>query len=116
MEAPRLDLMPFSGGLKETRKVIDDIKKAAVALLGDKLVLDCEAEMEEDTHQFNINPDEVPRIKHPLKPLEEEADEVLSQAALLRNTMRACLQRLKILDPEAPELQDELVKTIADVE
>jgi len=115
MEAPQIDIMPFRGDLKETRKAIDDVKRAATALLGDKLLLDREAEMAEDTRQLDINPDDVPAIIHPLKPLEEEKDEILNEAALLRDTMRACLARLEDLEPTAPELEDELVKRIADI-
>ncbi|MBN2095842.1 hypothetical protein JW752_00380 [Candidatus Peregrinibacteria bacterium] len=115
MEALRLDLHPFEGDLAETRKKIDDIKKVAIALLGDHLVLQEEETMRRDVKKLLIDPKEVPTIQHPLKPLEEEQEEVYSQIAILRDTMRACLRRLKILDPKAPELDDQLIKTIADL-
>ncbi|MBU1018152.1 hypothetical protein KKA33_03950 [Patescibacteria group bacterium] len=97
MEAPRLDLLPFGGSLEETRAKINDIKKVAVALLGDHLVLKEEEMMRRDIKQL------------------EEKEEVYSQVALLRETMRACLKRLKVLDSQAPELNDRLVKIIADL-
>ena len=112
-------LQPFKGNLKETRKAIDDIKKAAIALLGDKLILDLEEKMQNDSSQLDINPQDVPTTTHPPKPLtlSEEVDEVLVQAACLRDTMLACLTRLEELNPEEmPELDDEIIRRIADLQ
>lgn len=115
MEAFRTDFMPFTGNLEETRKAIQDVKEDAIKLLADKLVLDRETEMREDVQQLNINPEDVPIINHPFKPLEEEQEDVYSRVAILRDTMRACLTRLEELNPdEMPEL-DDTVKIIADL-
>lgn len=115
MKTPLINFMPFTGDLTETKKIIKNIKDAAIKLLADKLVLDCETKMREDVQQFNINPEDVPTIDHPLKPLEEEQEEVYSRAAILRDTMRECLARLEELSPEEiPEL-DDTVKIIADL-
>lgn len=115
METPKLDILPFKGNLKKTKKKIEDIKNDAIELLADKLVLDCEVEMREDVQQLNINLEDVPTINHPLKPLDEEVDEVLVDAAFLRDTMRACLARLEELNPEEMTKLDDTVKIIANL-
>ena len=94
-EVQKLISRPVKGTLKEVKKMIDDIKMVAMAILGDNKVLN-----------------KSPTIEHPLMPLDEEIDQTLSEAAVLRDIMRDRLERLKELDPEAPELKNEFIQKI----
>lgn len=112
-EIQRLIRQPVKGTLKEVKKMIEDIKKAAIAVLGDCVALKEEVVMRRDAKELDLKPEDIPTTEHPLMPLKEEVDQSLSEAAVLRDMMRACLERLELLDPKAPELTDELVQKIA---
>ena len=96
-EMQRLVTQPVKGTPKGMKKMVERIKMAAMTTLGDNKVLN-----------------KTPSIEHPLMPLDEEIDQNLSEAAVLSDMMKECLEKLEELDPNAPELMDELVQKIAD--